>query len=359
MGGRVQVRVSPRSLLLAALVVLAASAFLFAVQLLSAAMRTLSPAVRPLLYGRAVGGRQLVGIGWLTAYVMLNGSVVAAIALSLFSAGLVGVSDLFLLVAGSRLGAAGIVLLVGGLEFLRPSEYSLPEAMRLGSLTFVVSHSMYVPATVVGVVVVGWAEPGIRRGPVEIGVRPDWVAFFEPLATATIRLLGAVPSVVVALLLFVGSLHLLDRLFESISTDWLRERVFVVLRPRWVSFLIGTVVTAVTTSVAFSVGVVVPVYNRGYIERREVVPYVMGASLGTLTDTLLVAVVLDSRAGVAVVVVLFATAALGAVVALVFYDAYFAAVDAVQQRLLDDERVFVAFLAALVVVPLALVVLPG
>jgi len=37
---------------------------------------------------------------------MLNGSIVAAIALSLYSASLMTVYRLFLLVAGSRLGAA-------------------------------------------------------------------------------------------------------------------------------------------------------------------------------------------------------------------------------------------------------------
>jgi len=93
-------------------------------------MRTLSPAVR-LIPTRQTGPLSFVGISWLSAYVMLNGSIVAAIALSLHSADLMTVLELFLLVAGSRLGAAGIVLLIGALEYLRASEYSLPEAMRL------------------------------------------------------------------------------------------------------------------------------------------------------------------------------------------------------------------------------------
>ena len=77
----------------------------------------------------------------------------------------------------------------------------------------------------------------------------------------------------------------------------------------------------------------------------------IGACLGTLTDTLLVALVLDSGVGVAAVLVLLAVAAVCAGAALSFYDVYYGGVDAVQERLLRDGRTFAAFLAALVVVP--------
>ncbi len=346
-----------RSLLRVGLFLLIALAFLFAVQLLSEAMRALSPAVRPLLH-RRTSALSLVGVSWLLAYVLLNGSVVAAIALSLFSAELIDVLDLFLLVAGSRLGAAGIVVLLGVLDFVRASEYSLPEALRLGLLTFVVSHTIYVPATTIGALAIWWAERGVWPDGVDVALDLRGAAFFEPLTTATVRSVGAVPSVLLALILFLGCLQLLDRLLNVVETDRLRDRASVLLRRRWLSLALGLVVTAVTTSVAFSMGVVVPIYNRGYIKRNEIVPYVMGASLGTLSDTLLVAVVLDSGAGIAIVLLLFVAAALSTAVALWFYDTYYAAVDAVQDRLLENPRAFAAFLASLVAVPLALVALP-
>jgi len=356
MDSRHRTRPDPRSLALLSLLVVAISAFLFAVQLLSAAMRTLSPLVRPLFYGLGDATVATLGISWLTAYVMLNGSIVAAVALSLFSADLIGVPQLFSSVAGSRLGAAGIVLLIGGLEFFRRREYSLPTAMRLGVLTFLVSHTIYVPATVLGTIAIGRLDYDGWNASTG-GFRQEWLTFFEPLATETVRLAGPLLSVSVALVLFVGSLQLLDHLFERVDAEWLGERVFVLLRRRWVSFGLGLIVTGLTSSVAFSIGVVVPVYNRGDIEREEIVPYVMGASVGTLTDTLIVALVLDSGAGVAVVLLLFGIATLVTLVALVFYEAYYAVVDAIQERLLRDGRAFVAFLVSLVVVPLGLVFL--
>ncbi|WP_126664302.1 hypothetical protein [Haloterrigena salifodinae] len=351
-------RVSFRSVRFAVLICVAVVSFFFAIQLLSASLQTLSSVVRPILT-RQTGPLSYVGTSWLSAYVMLNGSIVAAIALSLFSAELIGVLELFLLVSGSRLGAAGIVLLIGALEFLRAPSYSLPEAMRLGTLSFLVSATIYGPATVIGTAVIRMSERSEWARDVSVDGRASGVSLFEPFTTATIDQLGAAPSALVAMIVLGGSFHLLDSLLNHISVDWLREHVFRFLQRRWLSLGLGFAVTAVTTSVAFSMGVIVPIYNRGYIRRDEIVPYVMGASLGTLTDTLLVAIVLESGAGIAIVLLLFGAAAVSTIAALSVYDAYYAFLETVQDVILESDRAFAAFVAVIVAVPFALAVGPG
>jgi sodium-dependent phosphate cotransporter len=104
--------------------------------------------------------------------------------------------------------------------------------------------------------------------------------------------------------------------------------------------------------------VAVPLYNRGYVDRDELLPYVLGANLGTLFDTLVVALVLDSAVGVALVLLLFGTAGLVTVGALLVRDRYGRLVAAVDDRLLVDRRAFVAFVLSLVLVPLLLVAVP-
>ena len=112
----------------------------------------------------------------------------------------------------------------------------------------------------------------------------------EALATAVTTLLGPVPSVVLAVSLLFGSLRLFDRLLARVGAATIRRQFFSPLERTWLSFAIGLFVTGVTTSIAFSLGVTVPLYNRGYVERDELVPYVLGANLGTLFDPLVVAV---------------------------------------------------------------------
>jgi len=332
--------------------------FLFGVQLLGTATEA-AAAPLELLFGRYVAGNaRALGVSWLATYALTNGSVVAAVSVSLFETGIVTASQLFLMVAGSRLGAAAVVVLIGVLDFLQKRRYSLGEATSLGLLTFLLTHSVYVPATVVGYLLLPWLRN--RFGGVGEGLDLSFEAFsmLEAVTITIVDTVGVGPGFVLALLVLVAGLNLFDRVLRRVDTTWLRQRFFRRLRNRWVSLGLGVLVTGVTTSVAFSLGVIVPLYNRGYVERREVVPYVLGANIGTFFDTVAVAVVLESAEAVTLVVALVGIGAVVTLGAVLWFATYLRAVEAVQTRLVEDRRYLFAFLGSLVVVPLVLVLLP-
>ena len=68
-------------------------------------------------------------------------------------------------------------------------------------------------------------------------------------------------------------------------------------------FLLGLVVTAVTMSVSVSVGILVPLSARGYIRRENLIPYMLGANISTLVDTLAAGVLLGDPRATSVVLV--------------------------------------------------------
>jgi sodium-dependent phosphate cotransporter len=332
--------------------------FLFAVQLLGTATNAAAPILERVLRLIVVGDASALGLSWLGAYALANGSIVAALALSLFTSDLLTAAQLFLMVAGSRLGAAAIVVFVGTLDWLQKERYTLQESVSMGLLTFLLTHSIYLPVTVVGYLILPNSR-GLFRAVTEgwgLGFRP--LSLFEPLAGAITRTVGPLPAFLVAVALLFGSLKLFDRVLAAVDTATIRRRFFSQFERTWVSFGIGLLVTGATTSVAFSLGVIVPLYNRGYVEREELIPYVLGANLGTLFDTLLVAIVLESVVGVAVVFELLAIATGVTLAALAVHDRYCRIVVAVDDRLIEDRRAFVAFVVSLVVGPLALVVGP-
>jgi sodium-dependent phosphate cotransporter len=332
--------------------------FLVAVQLLGAATEAATPALERIFARALVGDAAALGLGWLGSYALGNGSVVAALSLSLFTVGLVSASQLFLLLAGSRLGAAAIVVFVGGLDHVRNERDSLRESVGLGVLTFLLTHSIYLPVTLFGYLALPLLHDPIFVAGADQGLGDRPVAWTAPLTTAVTMRLGPVPSVLLAVALLFGSLHLFDRLLAAVDTTTVRRRVFGHFEHTWRSFALGLVVTGASTSVAFSLGVAVPLYNRGYVDRDELLPYVLGANLGTLFDTLVVALVLDSAVGVALVLLLFGTAGLVTVGALLVRDRYGRLVAAVDDRLLVDRRAFVGFVLSLVLVPLLLVAVP-
>jgi sodium-dependent phosphate cotransporter len=332
--------------------------FLFAVKLLGTATSAAAPALERAFFLVLVSDASALGLGWLGAYVLGNGSVVAALSLSLYTVDVVAPPQLFLMVSGSRLGAAAIVVVIGALDYAQKEHYSLQESVRMGLLTFLLTLSIYLPTTVLGYVALPhvlatFRAVGRQRS---LGLRP--LPVVDAAAAAVTTSLGPTLSFLLAVTALLGSLKLFDRLLANVDTATLSRRFFVHLERVWLSFAIGLLVTTVTTSVAFSLGVIVPLYNRGYVERDELVPYVLGANLGTLLDTLMVAVVLGSRVGTAVVVVLMAVATLVTLAALVAIDDYRRLVVAADDRLAEDRLAFVGFVLALVVVPLALGVVP-
>lgn len=350
----------PSSVMLAGGAVLTVVLFLFAVQLLGATTRAATPTLRPVLTRLLVGDASALGLGWLAAYALANGSVVAALSLSLFDAGLVPPAQLFLLVAGSRLGGAAVVVFVGALDYLgrRDGGGSLRRHTALGLLTFLVTLSVYLPVTAVGYA----ARPFVAGDLAALGrsLTRDLptLAVFDPATAAVIAAVGPGPAFALAVAVLFGTLRLFDRVLDRADAESLRDRLFSRFQRTWLSFAAGVLVTTLTTSVAFSLGVVVPLYNRGYVERDELLPYVLGANLGTLSDTLVVAAVLDSPVGVGSVLFLVGLATAATLAALAVAERYAAAVATAHDRLLDDRRAFLAFVAALVAGPLALVAVP-
>lgn len=332
--------------------------FLFSIRLLGSATEALSPLLARYLQLAVVGDVSALGAGWLATYATTNGSVVAALSLSLFNADLVTRPQLFLMVAGSRLGAAAFLVIVGVLDYLHRPGQSLVDVNRMGILSFLLTHSIYLPVTVLGYALLRVTDlriPGARG--LEV-VEFGWALPLPPVAARLTALLGPLATFLLGLFLLFAGLTLFNRALRELGTEGLRRRYLGGLRNTGVSFALGLVVTGLTFSISFSVGVVVPLYNRGYIERREIIPYVLGANVGTLVDTLIVALVLESGAGVATVLVLVLTAVLVTFVALVFHDEYCRLVDLAQDRLVDDPRALAAFLALLVLVPVALLLGP-
>jgi len=332
--------------------------FLFAVQLLGASTAAAEAPLERFFERYVAGNGQALGASWLATYVLTNGSVVAALSVSLFESDIFTGSQLFLMLAGSRLGGAAIVLLVGMLDYAQKRRYSFSEATSLGILVFLLSHSIYLPATIAGYLLLPWLQSGFGGVSTRIELPFHPLAVFDPATGAVVDTAGVGASLAIAVLVLFGSLTLFDRVLKQIDTEWLRTRLFRRFQHKWTSFGLGILITGVTTSVAFSLGVVVPLYNREYIKRKEIVPYVLGANIGTFFDTIVIAVLLDSPAGVAIVLSLVAVGTIVSIVALVWFSTFYEAVETVQSRLVADRRYLVGFLLTLAMVPVVLVLLP-
>lgn len=326
--------------------------FVGAILLLGASLELVRGEAQGLLQRTIDSPASALGAGWLVSYLVLSATFVADLAVALLHVGLLTPVQAFLGIVGSRLGAGGIVVLVGALHFLQTKGSSLRDSVELGVLTFLVSHTIFLPAGLLGYLALGHL-PGAWLAGRSSGRLPlEGVLVLLPSGTWFRVLL-----LVISLALLYLSIRAIDAQLGQLDLTRFRDDHVPGLHRPWIAALAGLVLTALTTSVAFSLGLLVPLYNEELLSRREMVPYILGAGIGTFSDTLLVAVILGSGPGLVVLALVILCAVVVTLIALLLVDRYLATIDTLLGALTATRRRFVAFAASLVAVPALLALL--
>ncbi len=325
--------------------------FVLALELLKTGAQDAAPLFRQLVDAEDV--LAAVGVGWVFAYVVLSGSPVAAASLALLDSGVLTPQQSYAMIAGSRLGASMVVVLLGFVWMLRGR--SSRDALATGLMAMVVTATIQLPALVLGLVVLELdLVPSVRFRPPALDVLDR---AYAPVVDAAAQLLPGVGLFALGVVVLVGSFNLFDLALPrlSVAGDQLPDQV--VFRPI-VMFLLGFGVTAVTMSVSVSIGLLVPLTARGLVRRENIVPYIMGCNVSTFIDTLIVAMLVRVPAGFTVVLVeMLAVAVVSLLVLALGYAAYQRRVDGIVAWALRTNRHLAAMLGVLVAVPLLLVVL--
>jgi solute carrier family 34 (sodium-dependent phosphate cotransporter) len=271
--------------------------FVLAIQFMKSGAKALAPDLQGTFpVDNAVS---TLGLGWIGACLVLSGSPVAAVALSLFAADVLDELQAFTMLSGSRLGASFIVLLVGFLYAMRSRNRR--ESTGMGVLALSLTAAVYLPGMVIGYAVL---KSGVISG-------INWTASSDVQGVID-RLWGPLLQVAsdyspgwllfpIGLGVILVSFKFLDRVLPQIDSDRAaRGRLDWLKRP-WPMFLLGCLAALLTLSVSVAITVMVPLAAKGYIDRREAMPYIMGANITTLADTLVAAMILGRPEGVQVV----------------------------------------------------------
>jgi Na+/phosphate symporter len=335
-------------------VVVALFAFVLALELLKKGAGGIAPFLRQLHVSGMAGA---AGFGWLMACVVLSGSPVAAIALTLLAADTLSTAESFAMIGGSRLGASFVVLAIGLLDDLRHRRTEKRSAY-IGVAALVATAVIYVPA-----LALGWLGlqhglfAGLRLEGRDLASLVD--AVYGPLTRLATAHLPRFLLFVVGVLCLLGSFRLFDRvlpdLHEGEGPVSLVGRI--AYRP-WVMFAIGLAVTALTLSVSVSLSLLVPLAAKGYVRRENVCPYILGANITTFIDTLFAGALVGHPEAVRVVAVLMAcVTALSLPVLLLAPYAFERLVDRVARRATRSTRSIVVFVAGLLLLPALLIAL--
>jgi hypothetical protein len=279
---------------------LAVALFLFvlAIQLMKEGAKALGPTLSDSpLFSNAFS---TLGAGWLGAYVVLSGSPVAAVALSLYVGGAATELQTFTMLSGSRLGASFVVLLVGFLYSVRNRGRNRGEAIGMGVLALALTAVVYVPGMALGY----WLLKGGVLDAVQLHASDDVLSLVDYVWGPALDLLTGLPDwtlLPVGLAIILVSFRLLDRVLPQLDGEHHGSRRAEWLKRPWPMFALGCLVATLTLSVSVALTLLVPLASRGYLKRREAIPYIMGANITTLADTLVAAMVLGNAVAVQIV----------------------------------------------------------
>lgn len=297
-----------------------------------------------------------MGLGWLGAYLVLSGSPVAAASLALFSAGATNQAQTFTMLSGSRLGASFIVLLVGFLYAMRQrNRHRRRESIGMGVLALGMTAIVYVPGMFLGYWIL---KSGMLSG-VEWQTSAGVNSLIDVAWGPLVRFAGdVVPGPLlfpIGLAVILASFKLLDFVLPSLDGEKHADDRGHWLKHPWAMFGLGMLAALLTLSVSVALTILVPLASKGYIERKEAIPYIAGANITTLADTLLAAMLLGNPIAVQIVLAQAIAVAVITIVILAFvYGPLQRLIMALDEWIVRTTPRLVAFVMVLFVMPIGL-----
>lgn len=333
-----------------AAIAIALGLFVLSLQLMKRGATGLTPILDFLSVHSAVN---YLGFGWINAYLLGSGSPVASVALTLYSKNVLSDTQTYFMISGGRLGASFIVLFVGFMYYVRGRRE--PDGLYIGVVALLTTWIVYAAGIPIGYVLLksGWLDsvrfgsPGLIKG-VNEAYKPA-VDFFDSFLPLLGLFVVGVAAVVVSLKLFDAALPPLE------STDARFQRIVELLHQKFTMFILGIAITVLTVSVAVSLTILVPLSMKGIVRRKNIIPYVMGAQIGTFVDKLFVTLLLDApRAFTIIFSEMLAVLAVSLVILVLVFDPFRDLILAAASKATSSRRGFAIFLGALFVVPAVL-----
>jgi sodium-dependent phosphate cotransporter len=294
--------------------------FILAITLMKDGARAIGPLIQDIF--SISNPANSLGFGWLSAYLIMSGSPVAASALTFYNTGVLNELNAFAMITGSRLGASFIVLFIGFIYVLRGRDRATSLSMGLLSLT--VTITTYLPSFFLGTYIL------------KSGILAQWqIQSGELLQTFFDRAIYPVSSLVaqyfpewavfiIGLGIIMLSFSLFDKCLPTIAIkDSQVGKVSRLVYHPLVMFALGASITMISMSVTLSLSILVPLSNRGFVRRENVIPYIMGANITTFVDTLFAAALLKNPTAFTIVLAgMLSIAVISLVILLTVYRPY-------------------------------------
>ncbi len=261
------------------------------------------------------------------------------------------------MITGSRLGASFIVLFVGVIYVLRGRNWAT--SLGMGLLSLVVTGSTYLISLGLGILFL--QLEALQRLQIQSGVILSSIleAVFESLARSAAQVLPNWGLFVLGFGITMLSFNLFDRCLPkmTLKESQVGRLAVFVYRPI-VMFLLGALVTLVSMSVSVSLSLLVPLNDRGFIRRENVIPYIMGANITTFIDTLFATLLLENPISFTIVLAgMLSITIVSLIILVTVYHRYERMMLQFVNWITSENRHLYFFMTVIIITPIALLFL--
>lgn len=301
-----------------------------------------------------------LGLGWIGAMLTLSGSPAVATALTLRAEGHISEIEGFTMATGGRMGAAFVVLLVAVMFAARRAEGKRMAPISTAVMTLVITFAMYVPGAAIGLLLLS----SDRFESFSLSSPPAFADLIEVIYGGILEAISTIPAPVLflgGLVILVVSFKLIDALVPELDETRFEGSRLTWLRSKWPMFFLGILVTIITMSVSVALTVLVPLVGKGYIKREDLIPYIVGADIGTLVDKLLIAFIVGAGSlhPASPVRIIFAELVgitlIGIVIMAFVYKPFKRAIWRFQRQMVKNKGRLALFTGGLLVTPVAII----
>jgi solute carrier family 34 (sodium-dependent phosphate cotransporter) len=268
--------------------------FVFSLTLIKVSSASLGEAIFSLTRNE-ISEINAFGFGWLASLVTQSSGAAAATLIIFNLAGVIGPVILIYMIIGTRIGTSITALFVAFLVHAKRRDFRHGFEIGLANLVYAV------PVAIIMLLVEFFTGFFYKTGNYfmvfDSKITPNFV---EWVISPIINLISFIPdkiNLLLGIFILIISLKNIPKFMINIwGEDYLKGRINKFLGKKWKSFMLGMGVTALLMSTSITITFLIPLIVTRITKLKKVIPYMIGANLGGVSEIVLGGIVLGGCA---------------------------------------------------------------
>ncbi|HUW43971.1 MAG TPA: hypothetical protein VMV95_03365 [Bacillota bacterium] len=274
--------------------ILALYMFVFSLTLIKVSSASLGEGIFSLT-GDNVSEINAFGLGWLATLITQSSGAAAAILIAFSLVGIIGPIILLYMIIGTRIGTSITALFTAFLVHAKRRDFRHGFEIGLANLVYAI------PIAIVMFLLEFFTGFFHKIGTYFVVFdSPFKYNIVDMVVLPVINLFSFIPNhlnLVLGIFLLVGSLKYIPKFMINIwGEKHLKRKINEFLDKKWKSFLLGLGITALLMSTSITITFLIPLVITRITKLKNVIPYMIGANLGGVSEIILGGLVLGGRA---------------------------------------------------------------